>query len=270
MRSSWQKVVESVLHPARPHLERCLPEREQHLAAQRRLAEQRAREIKDCEHRIEGIRAAVFAANDGIVPASMTDLEREWRRLSRPDPDGGLMDLWARIAPASWIDRKPWRDTEAGLRVDAAIALAADVDGVEAAEAAVGALRAALAAWGAPIGPRVRWRLLEGDAGPTSALLAEPLRAARDAASRRHAGAVVLERAARSRDEVLDAALARLPGRPLLARDLAQAAFVDFVWRAAAFAEIPDPVSPLRELWMTGYVLSTIDASGVTLGIPPL
>jgi hypothetical protein len=260
MGSSWQKVVDSVLRPARRHLERCLCER---AGWERLAAEERSRAMKSCERRIESCRAAVFAANDGIVPALMTDLEREWRLLSRRDPEGALMELWARIAPPSWFDRKRWRDTEVDLRVDAAVALAADVDGVEAAEAAIGSLRAALARWGTPIGPRVRWRLLAQDSQHTDALYAEPLRAARD-----HAEAATLERATRLQHQVHEAALLRFPERPLLARDLAQAAFVDGVWRASSL--VPNPVSPLCDLWRTGYVLSAIDTSGVTLEIPPL
>jgi hypothetical protein len=264
MRSSWQKVIDAVLRPARPDLERCLTEREHHLAARRLAGEERVRAIKNCERRIEDCRAAVFAANDGIVPALMTDLEREWRTLSRVDPDAGLMDLWARIAPPSWIDRKRWRETDASLRLDAAIALAADVDGVAAAESAIGSLRAALARWGTPFGAQVRWRLRPQDSEHTSALFAEPLRAAREAAR-----PAVLERATRLRDDVHLAALTRFPERPLLAQDLAHAAFVDLVWRAS-LAELPNPVGPLGELWKTGYTLATIDASGVTLEIPPL
>jgi hypothetical protein len=269
MRSSWQKVVGAALRPARPHLARCLAEREHHLTARRLAAEERAGTIKNCERRIESCRAAVFAANDGVVPALMTDLEREWRRLSRRDPEAGLMDLWARIAPASWIDRKRWRDTDAALRLDAAIALAADADGVEAAEAAIGSLRAALAAWGTPFGSRVRWRLGEQDSEHASTLYAEPLRAAW-AACRRGTEPVVLERATCLQQDVHHAALARFPTRPLLARDLAHAAFVDLVWRAASLADLPNPVTPLCDFWKTGYALATIDASGVTLEIPAL
>jgi hypothetical protein len=271
MHSSWQEVVDAVLRPARPQLERCLAGRETHLAARRLAAEERTRAIAVCERRIETCRAAVFAANDGIVPWRMTELEREWRLLSRPDPDGGLMDLWARIAPPSWVDRKRWQDTEAIRRLDAAIALAADVDGVEAAESAIRSLRAALAAWGTPVGSQVRWCLLEQDSEHTSALYAEPLRAAREAAaSRGGAEAVVLERAARLRLDVQQAALTRFPERPLLARDLGQAAFVDCVWRSTSLAERPNPVTPLCALWKTGYLLATIDASGVTLELPEL
>jgi hypothetical protein len=270
MRSSWQKVVDAVLRPARPHLERCLAERDNHLSARRFAARARVRAIQNCERRIERCRAAVLAANDGIVPSLMTDLEREWRTLSRPDPDAGLMDLWASIAPPSWIDRKRWRDTDGVLRLDAAVALAADVDGVEAAESAIGSLRAALSAWGRPIGARVRWRLRAQDSEHTGALYAEPVRAAREAAARHGAEALVLERAARLQHDVHHAALTRFPERPLLARDVAHAAFVDCLWRATPPTALPDPVSPLRELWKTGYVLAAIDASGVTLEIPGL
>jgi hypothetical protein len=262
MRNPWQTVIEAVLRPARPDLARCLAERETLVASQRGASDARARAIEDCERRIERCRAGVFAARDGVVPALMTELEREWRRLSHRDIDGAAMDLWARIAPAGWIDRRRWQDTGAALRLDAAVTLAADVAGVQAAEAAVDALRAALAAWGTALGSPVRWRLLELDAEHTGALYAELLRGARP-------DVAVLERATRLQDQVHQAALARLPARPLLARDVGRAAFVDCVWRSAA-ADRPDPVAPLRALWQTGYVLSAVDASGVTLELPRL
>ena len=270
MHNSWQKVVDAVLRPSRPHLERCFAERERHLTARRLADEERARAMKMCERRIEGCRAAVFAANDGVVPSIMTDLERQWRTLARPDPDGGLMDLWARIAPATWIDRRRWQDSAADLRLEAAIALAADVDGVEAAEAAIGSLRAALVPWGRPVGSRVRWRLLGEDCAHALALCAGPLRAAREAAASRGDGAAVLERASRLQNDVHQAALLRFPERPLLAGDLAHAAFVDHVGRATSLPARPDPVAPLCQLWKTGYVLAAIDPSGVTLAIPRL
>jgi hypothetical protein len=227
------------------------------------------RAIAGCVARIESARAAALAANDGVVGWRMTALEREWRLLSRSDPDAGLMDLWARIAPAAWIDRKRWRDSERDAKVDAAVALAADVDGVEAAESAIALLGAALAPWGTPIGTRVRWRCFEQDSEHVAALLAEPLRAACDALAARGVEPVVLERAQRLEREVHEAASSRFPERPMLARDLSHAAFVDCVWRAAALPR-PDPVTPLRALWGTGYVLSGVDASGVTIEIPPL
>lgn len=270
MRDSWLTLVDCVLRPRRPDLERCLRERERHLASRHLVAEERARAIAACERRIEAARAAVFAANDGIVTERMTALEREWRMLSRRDPDAGLMDLWARIAPASWIDRKPWRGSDAVAQLDSAIALAADVGGVEAAEAAIGSLRVALQAWGIEIGSRLRWRASEHDSDCITELLAEPLRAAREAVSTSDANPVVLERARDLERAVHEAARARFPERPMLARGLAHAAFVDFMWRAAGLGDRPNPVASLRELWQTGYVLSTVDASGVTVEIPPL
>lgn len=270
MRDSWLGLVDSVLRPARPHLERCLPERERHLETRRLFGEARARAIASCERRIEAARAAVFAANDGVVGARMTDLEREWRSLSRPDTDAGLMDLWARIAPSSWIDRKRWRDSSAADRLDAAIALAADVDGVEAAESAIRAFGAALVPWGTRIGSSIRWQPFERDADCTTDLLAEPLRAALEAISPSDATPVVLARAQDLEHDVHGAARARLPDRPLLARGLARAAFVDSVWRAAVLDGPTDPIAPLRALWATGYAISAIDSSGVTLEIPRL
>jgi hypothetical protein len=270
MRDSWLGLVNSVLRPARPHLERCLQERGQHLAARRLFVDARLHAIANCERRIETARAAVLAANDGIVASHMTNLEREWRRLSRRDPDAGLMDLWARIAPASWMDRKRWRDSDGAAQLDAAIALAADVDGVEAAESATRALRVALAAWGYPIGPRIRWRSFERDSDRTSELLAEPLRAAGEALDALDTRPVVLERAQLLERDVQEAVLGRFPDRPLLARSIARAAFVDFVWRAAAIGDRPNPTSSLRALWETGYAISDIGISSVTLEIPRL
>jgi SAM-dependent methyltransferase len=48
-------------------------------------AEARAHALADCERRINLARASVFAANDGVVTAVMTDLEREWRALHAAD-----------------------------------------------------------------------------------------------------------------------------------------------------------------------------------------
>ena len=268
MRSTWLEILDCVLRPARPHLERCRSEREHHLVARRLFAEERVSAIANCERRIHDARAAVFATDDGVVGSRMTDLERTWRRLSRPDPEAAAMDLWARVVPASWLDRKRWRDSAPAAWLDAAIALAADIENVEAAEAAIDALRAALAARGNAIGSRIRWRFYEEDSENAIALLAEPLRAARDACPERHR-VKIFERAARVEQSVHGAALARIPERPRLARDLAHAAFVDFVWRGASLGDA-SPVTALRALWKTGYVLSNVDASSVTLEIPPL
>jgi hypothetical protein len=215
----------------------------------------------------------VFAAEDGFVPSRMTELEREWRRLSRRDPDGGLMDLWARIAPAAWIDRKRWRDSDPARQVDAAIALASDPDGVENAEASIGSLAVALAGFGARVGSRVVWRASDEDFTQTAALLAEPLRAACEALSARSDGrlaSIAVERAQQLEREVHEAALARFPERPVLADALGHAAMVDQVWRAASLPGRPNPVTSLSELWRTGYVLAAVDVSVVTVAVAPL
>ncbi len=212
----------------------------------------------------------MFAADDGVIAPHMTELEREWRRLSRFDPDGGLMDLWARIAPVSWVDRKRWRDSDATAQLDAAVALASDVAGVEAAESALGSLRVALAAWGTPLGPRVRFRWFDTDRDCVSDLLAAPERAAREALAKRDAGPVILERALQLERAVYDAARNRFIDRPLLAQALAHAACVDGLLVATASTERPNPVTPLCALWRTGYTLAALDATGATLEIPQL
>jgi hypothetical protein len=269
MRNPWLQMLDCVLRPARPEIERCLSERERHLAARRQCAEQRARALANCEQRIQEARTWVFAADDGVVPSRMTALEREWRLLARRDPDDGLMDLWARIAPASAIDRKRWRGSEPDAQLDTAIALGADAENVEVAELAISALRRALAVYGTPVGPRIRWAWFERNTECVVGLLAQPLRAACAACPADHR-AIILERAQRLELAVHEAALGRFPERPCLVRDLAHAAFVDFVWRAAALGESANPVTALCALWQTGYVLSEVTASSVTVEIPPL
>jgi hypothetical protein len=268
MRDSWLELVDRMLSPARPRLAHCQQGAQPQRAAIRLASEQRTRALRACQERIEQARRAVFAADDGVIPSAMTDLEREWRVLSRFDPDNGLMDLWARIAPRSWIDRKRWRDSEPSARLDAAIALAADVEGVEAAEAAVGALSVALAAWGVTVGSLVRWRSFDADVDSVTELLAPSLRAARAALAERSTRP--LERAQQLELAVLEAANIRIPERPLLARSLAHAALVDYSVQAAAIVDRPNPVTALRELWNTGYTLAAFDSSAVTLEIPPV
>jgi hypothetical protein len=270
VRDSWLKLVGVVLRPARPHLESCLREREWHLAAERRLVERRARALADCQARIESLRATVFAANDGVVTSRMTDLEREWRAISRSDLDGRLMDLWARVAPRAWLDRKLWRDSEPAEQLDAALALAADPEGVDAAESAIGALRAALAPWGIRIGARIQWRSFDADFDRMAELLSEPLHAAFAALSVRGMESVVNEHAGRLGRAVEEAAGVRFPERPVLVRSLAHAAFVDCVFDAASPLGHPNPVTALRDFWGAGYAFSAIDTSGVTVEIPRL
>ncbi len=268
MRNTWLEILDRVLKPARPELSRCLVARERHLVARRQWADERAHAIAECEQRINAARTVVFTTNDGVVGSLMTDLEREWRRLSRPDSDAGLMELWARIAPPAWIDRKRWRDSAPELRVDAATALAADPENVGAAESAVAMLRASLAPFGVVLGSRVRWRFCEEENELAPMLLAEPLRVATEACPSRHR-AVVFERARRVEQRVHDAALARLPSRPCLVRDIGHAAFVDFVW-SASLRDRACPTQALRVLWQTGYALAGADASAITIEIPPL
>jgi hypothetical protein len=232
---SWRAIVDRILRPSRPQLALCVREGEAHLEARQRITGERARAIAECEALIEQARAKVFAADDGVVTWRMWDLERRWRRLSRSDPDDGLMDLWARIAPCAWTDRKRWRDaTDDASRLETAIALASDVDGVEAAESAIGALRHALATWGARVGPRVRWSLFRADADATTDWLAGPLSVARAALAERGGGAAVESRALELEQGILEAALARCPERPVLARSIAHAALVDFSVLGAA------------------------------------
>jgi hypothetical protein len=188
----WLAAIEHALQPARPELERCIRERELHRGERQVVNQRRAAAIAACMTRIESARAAVFAADTGAVPQLMTDLEREWRMLSRKDADDGLMDLWARITPVSWHDRKRWRDSSATAKVDAAVALAADVRGVEAAESAAMSLRSALAAWGVTLGARIRWKSIEHEVDAVTELLAEPLLAAQAALASAHADGIRL------------------------------------------------------------------------------
>jgi prophage DNA circulation protein len=178
-----------------------------------------------------------------------------------------MMDLWARIAPRSWHDRKPWRDSDAIAALDVAVALASDVPGVEAAERAVTSLRSALAAWETHIGPRIRWRAIDREEECVVALLARPLVTAEATLLGTHAEATIHQRGERTKHAVHEAVRARLPARPLLADSLAHAACVESIFRAAS-ADRPNPASALRDLWMTGYALTEADESGVTLEVP--
>ena len=269
MREAWLKLVEGVLRPARPELSRCERERERHLAERRPATEARRRAMAQCVARINAGRAAVFAADDGVVSARMTELEREWRRLSRSDEDA-VMDFWAKVAPKAWIDRKRWRDSASGVRLEAAMLLASDTDGVEAAERAVGALQSALVRWGAPLATRIRWCGYSGDYERTGELLAAPLRAALEALGARDGANQALRGARLLELDVETTGQARLPRRPTLTRALAHAAYVDAIWRASRLDPSENPVTPLRALWSTGYVLSAIDTRNATIELPPL
>lgn len=280
--SHWLGLVDVVLRPQRRHLARCHRAREEHLERRRREAERRARAMADCEARIQMARAAVFAADDGVVSASMTTLEREWRNLARTDRDAGLMDLWASIAPAPWLDRKLWRDSPPAAQLDAAISLAADAEGVEAAEAAARDARAAFVAWGIPVGERIRWRLGGPDVDATSDLLSKVLRAASTEPCGDAHGTMPAREAARAsalEQTVLAALTARMPERPLLARSIAHAAFVDRMihgrtrllasrlGRIRAHEERPSPARAMHGVWRTGHALASIDDAGIVLAV---
>ena len=101
-------------------------------------------------------------------------------------------------------------------------------------------------------------------------LLEKPLFAAEASLTRRSAEPDIRRRSERIQQAVRDVAKQRLPLRPHLAEGIAHAAFVDSVVVEAALVDRPNPVTPLRDLWMTGYALVEADASGVTLELPPV
>jgi len=259
LQDPWLDLLENVLRPARPLAGACRPALDRHLAERTRIAEGRAAALAGCEKRIHEARSVIFDAGDGVVGWHMTELEREWRRLARRDPDAGIMDLWAAIAPPAWIDRKLWRDSPEDSRLDAAVALASDAEGALEAEGALASLLP---------GRRVRWSLETRDAEAVVPLLERPLHRAAEACPA-DAREAIVERARRAEQTVHEAAIERFASRPNLARDLAFAAFVDFVWRASRLPTEGNPVDPLRRFWSTGYVLSEVDASSVTVEIPP-
>lgn len=241
MADVWLDLPGALLRPTRSDRARCLAEREGHLARRKAMSDVRLRAIADCERRIDQARAAVFAASDGVVGATMTILEREWRTLSKVDPDGGVMDLWARIAKPEWHDQKRWRDCPAIDRLDLAVALASDAEGVEAAEAAARRLRAAYATEGVTIAARLMWRFTDHDRAVFVTTFREP--------------------PPRLREDVRDAVLARLPDRPLFARDVAY---------LATATERREIVEAARAIWRAGYGIQAIEPHGITLELPPL
>jgi hypothetical protein len=242
-----------------------LVERDGHLARRGARAEERLVRIRKCEERIRGARAVVFAADDGRIGWTMGDLEREWRLLSRPDPDACMMDLWARVAPRSWLDSKKWRGSEPAMWLDAALALASDPDGVDAAEAA--ALSLCRNAPGKSVAPRVRWQMGSRDSSHVASLygpLVEELVGVA-IADREGKGT----RAFRAAEATLASAMERLPDRPMLASDLGLARFIDEM-RTSAGRDAKSPVAPLMALWRSGYAIAAVDANGIALELPDL
>lgn len=270
VRDRWREIVDSLLRPSRPELTRCLEARAAHRAARAAQEEARARMLADCVARIESARAEVFASGNGVVSKRMTELEREWRVLSRVDADAGMMQLWARMAPPSWIDRKLWRGNATAAQLDVAVGLAADPAGVDAVSVCVLALQEWNKRWGVAIGPRVAFRPFEGDGSVATALLAPARQVAERALAAQDYAVVARERADRVEAEIRDAVLARFPSRPGLAADVAGAAFVEAVWRAASQGQSHDPTTPFAIIWRAGYSLACANESGVSIEVPPL
>jgi hypothetical protein len=269
MQDSWLALLDHVLCPARPDLERCLDERARHVALRCARQAERSRAVALCVERIDAARRAVFAADDGVVGARMTELEREWRRLSHADPEAGLMDLWVRLVSPASTDRKRWRDSAATDRLEALVALAADEANVIAAEAAVARFGELSARYGVTVGRRVRWCFGAGQGRALLDSLAPALRFATQKCAERERAAI-LERAEREQRRIGEAAGERFSDHPILAEELGLAAHVDFVWRAARLDDSQNPVAPLRSLWKTGYAVFALDGASLTLEIPPL
>lgn len=270
MRDSWSNLVGRILQPARPRLDACLRAREAHVEARRLLGQRRAKRIAECEARIVDAREEIFAAHDGVVTARMTDLEREWRLLSRQDPDNGLMDLWADIVPKAWLDRKRWRDTDRAAQLDIAIALASDPDGVDEAERAIEELRTSLAMTGTTVGRRTKWRPDGDDYADTAGLLSNSVDLAREALAKREGERVVVAKGQALAEDVSRAVLERFPDRQVLADAVGRAAFVDHLWDAARLPNKGNPAMALHALWRTGYVLQSVDERDMFLGAPAL
>ena len=255
-----------MLRPARPHLDRCLRERDRHVAKRRELKEESSKAIRECEQQIVALREDVFAANDGFVGSRMTELERTWRRLSRVDSDAGMMELWTAIAPPTWVDQKRWRGAQ-GNSVDLATLLAADVDGVEAAEKAARALY--------PDRTRIAWRLAEDGADPTSNLatsadtvLAEAVVLAHQALAVSEKLPIIVARAQAMENDVQEIALTRFAQSPIAARAVGRVALAEYLIRAAELPAQQARVDALCALWSTGYVIAHADDTTITLEVP--
>jgi hypothetical protein len=269
MQDSWLGLLDHVLCPARPDLERCLDARARHVALRCARQAERSRAVALCVEQIDAARRAVFAADDGVVGARMTELERQWRRLSHADPEAGLMDLWVRLVSPASSDRKRWRDSAASDWLEALVALAADEANVIAAEAAAVRFGELLSHHGVTVGTRVRWCFGAGQGRALLDSLAPALGFATQQCTERERSAI-LERAEREQQRIRLAAIARFADRPILAEELGLAAYVEFVWRAARLDDSQNPVAPLRSLWKTGYAVFALDGSALTLEIPPL
>jgi SAM-dependent methyltransferase len=86
--SYWLEMYEAQGLGARSQAGRA---QEREPGAPERCAESLPHAIADCERRIDAVRRAALARNDGVVTARMTDLEREWLKLSRRE--SGRVDV---------------------------------------------------------------------------------------------------------------------------------------------------------------------------------
>lgn len=273
MGEAWSKLIERVLEPERRHLAHCDEARARWERMHRVDSEARSNALRACEARIEELRAEVFAASDGVVPARMTELEREWRWRARHDNEAELVALWAHVLPPlaspSWVDRKAWRDSERESWVEAAIALAADIDNVQAAEAAIERLRELVLPYGLALPRRTRWRLMAQEGPGAPQLFEGALEHARSACPPSEKDAIFVAADGESR-RVYDSMVNHRPDLTNLASDFARATFLDFVWRASALRQGDNPVGALSDLWQKGYAIAEIEPHSIVLWLPPL
>jgi hypothetical protein len=267
----WDRIFACVLRPARPERARCLRALEEHVAASEAFAVSKRRALADIEARIQTTRDAVVASGTGVVPASMTELERAWLTASRTSSGADDLErLWVSVAPPRWRDA-PRRVASA----EAIVTLASDPDGVEEAERLARVVSKALAPWGVDIGPSVKWCVAHEVMYAVRAekLFAAPLAALGDVADH-----VSLQAAHRHRRAVREGLLRAIEvskdGRTI-ARELGDLAFASKLWndvgtRLATTSADASPFAPAIALFRTGYVLTAADASGVTLTATPL
>lgn len=282
MPPSWHELIGAVFRPERPRLSQCRARAQAYAARESRSSERRNVELADCRRRIEAARATVFAADDGIVGARMTELEREWITLARADRGARtrILEVWNEIAPPHWRGRLRWDITDDLARdLEAAVTLASDPSGVERAEDCALRFAAALSAWQPPLGSRLTWSVAPVPLVETRAevLLAAPLVAIQSVVAASYGGPAILARAFDVERDVLaltSAAPALRDSEPLAA-DIAFAARVHFLWQVClvdgrevggrSVTRLDNPVDALRDLWSTGYALGSADCHNLTL-----
>jgi hypothetical protein len=257
----WDAILARALRPARPRLDACLRAHREYAAAAADHAHGRTRRLVAIESRLNAARAKVFAAGNGVVPAEVTAIEREWLAEFRtPGPSRDLDVLWARMAPEHWRASRVAPPT-----AEAMVALASDPDSVEAAERAASALRESLAPFGVVVGTRVDWIVASEIAFAVRAqeLFAAAMTTLGDVGHRAVQDAHRLRRNVRERLGDRDV----VTRNSSLGRELGWLAFASSSWSAQR-TDAP-PFAPVLEIYRLGYVPSAVDASGVTLGALP-